>query len=58
MQQLNTEHWLRAGRRVSGHKVGLTNKAVQEQLGMDEPIWGVLYSDKCRTDGDDMAAPD
>ena len=54
VQQLNTEHWLRAGRRVSGHKVGLTNKAVQEQLGMDEPIWGVLYSDKCRTDGDDI----
>ena len=54
VQQLNTEHSLGAGRRVSGHKVGLTNKAVQEQLGMDEPIWGVLYSDKCRTDGDDI----
>ena len=54
VQQLNTEHWLSAGRRMSGHKVGLTNKAVQEQLGMDEPIWGVLYADKCRTDGDDI----
>ena len=54
VQQLNTEHWLGAGRRISGHKVGLTNPAVQEQLGMDEPIWGVLYADKCRTDGDDI----
>ena len=54
VQQLNTDHWLGAGRRISGHKVGLTNRAVQEQLGMDEPIWGVLYSDKCRTDGDDI----
>ena len=54
VQQINTEHWLTAGRRISGHKVGLTNPAVQEQLGMDEPIWGVLYSDKCRTDGDDI----
>ena len=54
VQQLNTEHWLRAGRRVSGHKVGLTNPAVQEQLGMDEPIWGVLFADRCRTDGDDL----
>ena len=54
VQQLNTEHSIGAGRRVSGHKVGLTNKAVQEQLGMDEPIWGVLYSDKCRSDGDDL----
>ena len=54
VQQLNTEHWLAAGRRVSGHKVGLTNPAVQAQLGMDEPIWGVLFADKCRTDGDDI----
>ena len=54
VQQLNTEHWLRAGLRVSGHKVGLTNPAVQEQLGMDEPIWGVLFADRCRTDGDDL----
>ena len=54
VQGLNTEHSLAAGRRVSGHKVGLTNAAVQEQLGMDEPIWGVLYADKCRTDGADL----
>ena len=54
VQQLNTEHWLDAGRRMSGHKVGLTNPAVQAQLGMDEPIWGVLFADKCRTDGDDI----
>ncbi len=54
VQQLNTDHWLAAGRRISGHKVGLTNPAVQQQLGMDEPIWGVLYADVCRTDGDDI----
>ena len=54
VQELNTEHWLAAGRRISGHKVGLTNPAVQAQLAMDEPIWGVLYADKCRTDGDDI----
>lgn len=54
VQQINTDHWLATGRRISGHKVGLTNPAVQQQLGMDEPIWGVLYADKCRTDGDDI----
>ena len=54
VQRLNTEHWLAAGRRISGRKVGLTNPAVQEQLAMDEPIWGVLYADRCRTDGDDI----
>ena len=55
VQQLNTEHWLAAGRRIGGHKVGLTNPAVQAQLGMDEPIWGVLFADKCRTDGADLS---
>ncbi|MCE2511440.1 MAG: fumarylacetoacetate hydrolase family protein [Acidimicrobiia bacterium] len=55
VQQLNTGHWLAAGRRISGHKVGLTNPAVQAQLGMDEPIWGVLFADRCRTDGDDLS---
>ena len=54
IQQLNTEHWIAAGRRISGHKVGLTNPAVQAQLGMDEPIWGVLFADRCRTDGADL----
>ena len=53
VQQHNTEHCLAEGRRRSGHKVGLTNEAVQEQLGMDEPIWGVLFADRCRTDGDE-----
>ena len=54
VQRINTRHWVRAGRWVSGHKVGLTNPAVQAQLGMDEPIWGVLFADRCRTDGDDL----
>ena len=54
VQHLNTGHWLAAGRRISGHKVGLTNPVVQEQLGMDEPIWGVLFADRCHTDGGDI----
>ena len=53
VQQHNTEHFLAEGRRLSGHKVGLTNEAVQEQLNMDEPIWGVLFADRCGTDGDE-----
>ena len=54
VQQINTDHWLGAGRRISGHKVGLTNPAVQAQLGMNEPIWGVLFADRCRTEGYDL----
>lgn len=53
-QQTNTDHWLGAGRRISGHKAGLTTAAAQALIGVPEPIWGVLYADKCRTDGDDI----
>lgn len=36
---------LAAGRRVIGHKIGLTSRAMQQALGIREPDSGVLFDD-------------
>jgi len=45
VQRLLTEDSLRRGRRIVGHKIGLTSPAVQRQLGVDQPDSGVLFAD-------------
>jgi len=45
VQETNTKRYLQAGRRLSGRKIGLTAKAVQAQLGVDEPDYGMLWQD-------------
>jgi 2-oxo-hept-3-ene-1,7-dioate hydratase len=42
---------LAAGRRVRGHKIGLTSKAMQSQLGIGEPDSGILLDDMFFDDG-------
>ncbi len=42
VQKFNVERQVTAGRRIMGRKIGLTSKAVQDQLGMGEPDFGTL----------------
>lgn len=55
VQNLNTERWLKDGRRLVGRKIGLTSRAVQLQMGVDEPDFGMLFEDMQVPDGDIIA---
>jgi 2-keto-4-pentenoate hydratase len=46
------------GWRLCGHKIGLTSEAVQRQLGVDRPDFGVLFAELAHTSGDTVPVRD
>ena len=54
VQEVNTRRALAAGRRLAGRKIGLTSVAVQKQLGVDQPDYGMLFADMARADAEEV----
>lgn len=56
VQQLLTARRIESGARVIGRKIGLTSPAVQQQLGVDRPDFGVLFDAMAYRGGDTIPA--
>jgi 2-keto-4-pentenoate hydratase len=56
VQQRLTERRLAGGARIVGRKIGLTSPAVQQQIGVDRPDFGVLFDDMAVAEGTPVPA--
>ena len=52
VQEFNTQRRLKSGARLVGRKIGLTARSVQQQLGVDQPDYGMLFADMAVSDGE------
>lgn len=57
IQIVNRDRRLAEGERLIGHKIGLTSKPMQQQLGVDEPDFGGI-TDRMTLDDGDRIPPD
>jgi 2-keto-4-pentenoate hydratase len=58
VQSRNVETLLASGKHIVGRKIGLTSPAVQKQLGVDQPDFGVLFDDMdCSVDSTRLQQP-
>lgn len=54
VQRINRDRRVRGGDRLVGRKIGLTSRAVQQQLGVDSPDYGSLWARGAYGDGDEV----
>ena len=54
IQNVNTEYWLDKKRVLAGRKIGVTSHAVQSQLGVSQPDYGMLFTDMEFADQEDV----
>jgi 2-keto-4-pentenoate hydratase len=58
VQGLQLDRWKAAGRVVKGHKVGLTARVMQRQLGVDQPDYGQLTDTMLLSEGQPLRMRD
>jgi 2-keto-4-pentenoate hydratase len=54
IQLQQVEAWKGQGRKIVGHKVGLTSVQVQKQLGVNQPDFGHLFDDMFHLSGEEI----